>query len=133
MNKLLLILLLTGATMVASAQKFIPRGGHYHAPRPRVSVGIGFGAPFWGYGYGPYYGPGWGSPFYNNWGGWGYGRPSRLSLEIADIQNEYQARIKEVRKDKSIPRAERKKEIRQHKTDREHEIIEAKRRYYKYE
>jgi hypothetical protein len=133
MKKLIIIILFSGVTLSAVAQKFVPRGGHRYAPRPRVSVGVGIGAPFygWGYGYGPgypYYG--YGYPFYP---GGGYSvRPSRLSLEIEDIQNNYQAHISEVRHDKSLPRKERKKEIRQLKAARDKEIIEAKRRYYSY-
>lgn len=135
MKKLLIIMLLfAGIGTEAFAQKFVPRGGvRHYTPRPRVSVGVGIGAPLYGWygpGYYPYgYNPYWGGPFYD---GWGYGRPSKLSLEIADIQNDYQARIREVRHDKSLPRAERKKEIRQLKAEREKEIIEAKRRYYRY-
>ncbi|HJU46280.1 MAG TPA: hypothetical protein VJ647_05810 [Chitinophagaceae bacterium] len=135
MKKLLIIIILfAGVAIEASAQKFVPRGGvRHYAPRPRVSVGVGIGAPWGWYGPGyPYYGYGapyyWGDPYYN---GWGYGRPSKLSLEIADIQNDYQARIWEVRHDKSIPRKERKKEIRQLKAQRDREVIEAKRRYYR--
>ena len=136
MKKLLIIIVLfAGVAIEASAQKFVPRGGtRYYAPRPRVSVGVGIGAPFYGWGYGPmyspYYGYGFGYPYSPYWG---YDtRPSRLSLEIEDIQNDYQARISEVRHDKSIPRKERKKQIRQLKAERDKEIIEAKRRYYKY-
>lgn len=132
MKKLLIILLVIGAAIGASAQKFVPRGGYYHAPRPRVSVGVGIGAPFYGWGYRPmypYYGYGYGHPFYP---GWGYSvRPSKLALEIEDIQNEYQARIAEVRHDKSVPRKERKRQIRELKAERDREIIEAKRRYYR--
>lgn len=130
MKKLLFILLLTGITAVASAQKFIPHGGpRYYAPRPRVSVGVGIGAPFYysPYGWGSPY---WGSPYYN---GWGYNvRPSKLSLEIEDIHNDYQARIWEVRHDKALSRRERRKEIRGLKAQRDREIIEAKKRYYRY-
>jgi hypothetical protein len=131
MKKLLIAVLLAGLTIGASAQKFGYRGGRHYAPRPRVSVGIGVPlySPYYGLGYG------WGYPYgYPPYGsGWGYSvRPSKLSLEIADIQNDYQARIWAARHDETLSRQERKKEVRQLKADREREIIEAKRRYYRY-
>lgn len=126
MKKLLILLFSFGLAFGASAQ-FHGGGGHRwggHYYRPRVSVGIGFGYPFYApYGY-------YGNPYYY---GYGYpGRPSKLSLQIEDIENDYSARIWSVRHDTTIPRKERRKQVRQLKADRDREIIEAKRNYFKY-
>ena len=105
-------------------------------PRPttqRVVVVRGGFSPFYspyGYGYGPYYR----SPY-----GFGYDpfyrpapyRPSQLDLEIADIKNDYKDRIKSARMDESLSRKERRALVVSLKHDREKEIIDAQRSYYK--
>lgn len=105
------------------------------APRPQkvVIVRGGF-SPFYSpyaYGFGPYYR----APF-----GYGLGydpfyrpqyRPTGLDLEIADIRNDYQDRIRSARADDNLSRKERRAVIRSLKHDREKEIIEAQKSYYK--
>lgn len=124
MKKFLVVLVALGLAIGAHAQKGrYYRGGHYRV-RPRVMIGIG-GA----YGPSPFYRPYY-SPFYSPYG-YGYpARPSRLGLEIQDIKLDYADRIKSVRKDKSIPRRERKERIRNLKYDRDKAIIDAQRDYY---
>jgi len=51
--------------------------------------------------------------------------PSELSLDIQSIKNEYQYKIRDVRKDKSMSHSERRKEIRSLKAERDQEIIDA--------
>lgn len=119
MKKLLVVLVLAGLAFSASAQKY--RRGGYHVVRPRVIVGFGY-SPF----YSPYYNPYGGYPY-----GYGYaGRPSRLELEIEDIRIDYADRIHSVKMDKDITRRERRQRIRQLKTDRDREIVQAQRDYY---
>lgn len=123
MKTLLVILLALGVTASASAQKVIRGGGHYRAV-PRVSVGVGLGYnPYY---YGSAFGP-WGYPYYNNFG---YRHPSRLDMETQDIRNVYQAKIRAARSDKSVPRSERRQNIKQLKVDREQEIADARKAYY---
>ena len=95
------------------------RGGFY--TRPRVSIGIGVPvAPFGYYGY-PY-----GYPY-----GYGYRyRPSKLDLQIQEIQNDYAHRIYTVKHDKTIRRKERKRQIHELEHERDKAIIQAKRDYY---
>jgi len=139
-KKLLVVLFSLGLAFGASAQRghggggVRPGGGFYHgggyyAPRTYVGVGFGLGYPWYpfgygfGYGYGPY-GPY--PPYY-----YGYGAmPSRLSLQIEDIKNDYAAQIKDTRKDKTIPRKERRERIDQLKHDRDAAVIQARKDYY---
>jgi len=119
MKKILIILIATGFVMTASAAIIHPWNGYYHA-RPRVIVSTGFYNPYF-----PYYGF-YGYPYFN------YAeRPTRLDLKIEGIQNDYKEKIEAARHDKSVPRKERKENVRQLKHEREDAIIQAKRDYYK--
>ncbi len=123
---MLMIVFSLGITAGVMAQH-----GHvgYSAIRvyPRAYVGVGFG-----YGpYLPYYG------FYNPWGYpyppyyYGHGAmPSRLSLQIDEIKNDYEARIQDVKADTSLSRKDRRQKINQLKHDRDAAIIQAKRDFY---
>jgi len=119
MKKILIILIATGFVITASATTIHPRSGYYHA-RPRVIVSTGFYNPYF-----PYYGF-YGYPYL------GYiERPTRLDLKIEGIQNDYREKIEAVRHDKSVPRRERKENVRQLKHEREEAVIQAKRDFYK--
>lgn len=134
MKKLLVVLLVIGASFEASAQKGGGRGGGFIPSRPRTHVVVGVGA---GLGYGafrPYYG-GLYSPFYYPpypyMSGSYYGsKPSRLDLEIQEIKVDYADRIKSVKKNSELPRKERRQLIRELKTEREKAVIQAKKDYY---
>jgi len=134
MKKSLLMLLAIGLTLGASAQPKIGGGfrggGGVHYTRPHITVvspytyvrpyyGLGFG-----YGYSPFY-----DPFYR------YqrfsSRPSELDLQIEDIRNDYDYQISSVKHDKTLAKDERKQKIRDLKHQKEDEIIEAKKEYYK--
>src|SRR6185312_5805307 len=114
MKTLLIIFASFFLAMGASAQR---KGSYHHVYRPRVVVvpsvsfgyGVGFGYPYFGNPYfgNPYFGYPYGNPFYES-----RRMPSQLSLDIQSIRNEYQYKIKDVRKDKSISHAEKRKEIR---------------------
>jgi len=135
-KKLLIVLFSLGLAFGASAQRGGHFGGGFHGGGvhyvPRTYVGVGFGLgygfgypfyPYYGFGYGPY-GPY--PPYY-----YGYGAmPSRLALQIEDIKNDYDAQIKDVRHDKTIPRKERRERIDQLKHDRDAAVIQARKDYY---
>lgn len=123
MKKIIVVLAVTFLATGAFAQKG-PRGGvRVIAPRPVLIVGAY--SPFY-YGYNPYMG--FGNPYvYNHF----YNRPTKLDLQIADIKNDYQQKIKSAKSDNSISKAERKQVVRDLKHDRDQEIIEVKRNYYK--
>ena len=124
MKKLLIILFSVGLALGATAQGH--GGGGYHYVRPRVVIGIGAYAPFYPFGYSPFY-P---YPYY----GYGYGyshRPTKLDLQIEDIKNDYKDRIWSVKHDDNLPRKERKQKVHELKHERDDAITQAKKDYYK--
>jgi hypothetical protein len=127
MKKLLVVIMSFGLAMTASAQHHFRGGGGFRYSGPRVSIGIGAYAPFYpayGYGY---------SPFYTYPRSYGYAyRPSKLTLKIEDIKNDYADKIWSAKNDTSLSRKERRKLVHQLKYERDQAIIEAKRNYYKY-
>lgn len=130
MKKLIVVLMALGLAFGASAQ----RGkAPVRVPAQRVVV-VGGYSPFFGYGRGFYrpYGFGY-SPFGYDPYGYGYRdrRPSKLDLEIEDIQNDYKDRIASVRTDDELSRKEKRSKIQELKYLREKEIIDAKKTYYK--
>ncbi len=92
------------------------------------SFGYGFGYGYYRYSY-------FGTPFF----GYPYGYMSpimvitganyNLSLQIQSIKMDYRNQIRNARKDKSMSHAERRKEIRNLKTERDQAIISAQRNY----
>jgi len=126
MKKLIVVLFTMGLATGVFAQKIIRGGGVRVISRPVIAVGAyspfyygGFYSPFWGYPYG--------SPYYHNM----YNRPTKLDLQIEDIKNDYKQKISSARSDKSVSKSERRQIVRDLKHDRDQEIIEAKRNYYK--
>lgn len=134
MKKIFVIAVISMMALTASAQRISHSSGlHYFAPATRVyivpSVGFGYG---FGYGY-PFLGyPFMGYPFmgYPPYPYYGSRRiPAQLNMQIQDIKNEYHDKIKATRKDKSISRAERKKQIRNLKSEEDKEILDATMNY----
>ena len=120
----LIIIFALGVTFHASAQKVIRAVPRYY-PRSHVSVGIGLGA------WGPY-SPYWYNPWYAYPPGYGYSsRPSKLDLEIQDIQLDYKDRIWSARHDESLSRKERRQKVHELKHERDNEVLQAKKDYYK--
>ena len=120
MKTIVMVCLAVVITTAASAQKY--NRNRYPHPRVRSSISIGIGSPH----YSPYYSPYQTRPFY---GTPGYTRPSRLDMEISDIKSDYNDRIWSVRHDKSIPKSERKAEIRRLKSERDRAIRDAEYNY----
>jgi len=124
----LIVICALGLTLSASAQRVVHASPRVY-PRSHVSVGVGFG----GYGYYPY------SPFgYNPWyaypPGGGYyrsSRPTKLDLQIQDINNDYKDRIWSARHDESLSRKQRRQEVHNLKHGRDTDILQAKKDYYK--
>ena len=109
-------------TASASAQKY---SRHYPRPRARTSISVGIGAPY----YSPY-----SSPFYRPYPYYSapvYSRPSRLENEIADIKADYNDRIWSARHDNSLSKSERKREIRQLKSERDKAIRDLEYSYHR--
>jgi hypothetical protein len=127
MKTVLIAICALGLTLSASAQKVVRVAPH---PRTHVSVGVGFGA---GYGYYPY-APYWYNPWYAYPPGPGYyrsARPSKLDLEIQDINNDYKDKIWSARHDESLSRKQRRQAVHDLKHQRDNEILQAKKDYYK--
>lgn len=124
MKAITMMLMALGLATGVLAQKVVRGGGHVVRVKPVVVATV---APY--YGWGMAYHPYWGYPYYNRFNM--HARPTKLDLQIADIKNDCKQRISAARSDKSLSKSERKKIIRDLKYERDKEIIEAKRRYYK--
>lgn len=129
MKKLLFIAFAISLTSGVMAQKRFHGGGRVVVVRPPVMIGGGF--------YSPFYSPFWGGGFYGRFNSPFYPgnsfysqRPTKLDMKIEDLKDEYHDRIKAVRKDKSVPRKERKEEIRRLKDERDEMIKQARKDYY---
>lgn len=127
MKTALIVICALGLTLSASAQKVVRVAPH---PRTHVSVGVGFGG---GYGYYPY-SPYWYNPWYAYPPGPGYyrsSRPSKLDLEIQDINNDYKDKIWSARHDESLSGKQRRQAVHDLKHQRDTDILQAKKDYYK--
>jgi hypothetical protein len=127
MKKLIVVLFTMGLATGVFAQKVIRGGGVRVISRPVIAVGAY--SPFYGYGYGSFWGTPFGYPYYGYHNA--YNRPTKLDLQIADIKNDYQQKISSAKSDKSVARSERKAIVRDLKHERDQQIIEAQRDYYK--
>ena len=130
MKKILIIAVASIITLTTSAQRISHGSGMHsfaHARRvyivPSVGLGLGYG---YGYGY-PFMGyPFLGYPFMGYPPYYGYRRvPAQLNMQIQEIKNEYHDKIKATRKDKSISKTERKQQIRNLKSEKDKEILNA--------
>ena len=111
----------------ASAQKYDRQ--RYSRPRARTSISVGIGSPYYSPYRSPYY-----SPFYRPYPYYStpvYSRPTRLDNEIADIRAEYNDRIWSARHDNSLSKSERKRIIRQLKSERDKAIRDAEYGYHR--
>ncbi|QJB30133.1 hypothetical protein HF324_01635 [Chitinophaga oryzae] len=120
MKRIFLLVFLLAA-VITSASANVPgghfRGGYGHT----VIVHGGFYSPFYapfGYYYGyPYYT----APYV----------PTKLDIQITGIKNDYADKIKSVKLDNSLTRQEKREQIREFKRDRNLDILNAQRDYYK--
>ncbi len=120
MKKLFVIVLSMVLVLSASAQH-VYAGRHYYRPGARVIVS-----------YGAYY-PGYYYPY--DYGYWNYRpyyyRPSKLELQIEDIQSDYKDRIWSVKHDDRLSKKERRAKVHQLKYERDQAIRDAERNYYR--
>ncbi len=125
MKKIVFILLVsvTLAGGIASAQGHRVGGGAYYRPHTTVVIGGGL--------YSPYYSPFgyFGYPYYAAPGV--AARPSKLDQEIEDINHDYAQRIESARMDTGLTGKEKRHQVRELKEARDREIDLAKRDYYK--
>lgn len=116
MKKLLIIMLTMSLLTAASAQRHVVVVNSY------VPVYSGFG---WGVGFSPY------APFGYMPYGYNYYRPSRLDNQIADINHDYDQKIRSARMDKRLSGKARRQEIRNLRTERNKAIDDAKINYHR--
>lgn len=127
MKRIFLLVFLLSA-IGTSAFANVP-GGHFRGG------GYGHSTIIINHGYGGY---GYYSPFYSPFGFY-YGypyyaapvMPTKLDMQIADIRNDYADKIKSVKLDNSLSRQEKREQIKQFKRDRNIDIMNAQRNYYK--
>jgi len=82
------------------------------------------------FGYSPFYSPFYGyNAFYYSPYGFQH-RPSKLDLEMEQINNDYHHEIADVRHDETLSKAERRQKIRDLRHERANSIIDAKKSYY---
>ncbi|MBE7170485.1 MAG: hypothetical protein INR73_07840 [Williamsia sp.] len=126
MKNLFAILLLIGLAYGASAQH--ARGGHAIV-RSHTGFGLGIGtyAPF-GYGYNRFYSPFYSYPYSRPYA---YSQPTKLDLQVQDIENEYDDKKWAVKHDKSLDRKQRKEALKVLKAEKENAILDARTNYYK--
>ena len=122
MKKLLIVMFSLMLAGSVSAQHFSRGGGHY---APRVIVSGGF-YPYYGLGLGAFY-----PNFYHPYGN-GYNRPSKMTMQIQDIENDYADKIWSARHDKSLKRKERRRTVHELKVERDNDIKDLQRNYYKH-
>lgn len=133
-NILMVILGLSLALGAAANQpKLATPGKGGGTPTKVVVVRPAFGYGFYPYRFGyysPFYSPFYGyNPYY--YSPYGYDRrPSKLDLQIEEINSDYRHEIAETRHDKSLAKAERKQKIRDLRHERANSIIDAKKDYY---
>lgn len=130
MKKMMIVLLSLGLALGASAQRGhgggYSHGGGYYV-RPRISLGLGYYAPFGPYGY---YSPFYMYP-YGPYSGF-HSKPSRLSMNIQDIRNDYADRIWSAKRDTRVSHKERRKNVRSLKRERDKAVQDEIMNYYKY-
>jgi hypothetical protein len=120
MKTLLIMLLLVTLTSGVSAQRKGYYPVYHHVYRPRIYI-----SPF-------SYGLGYGNPYYSYPFGYPYRyreMPYKLELQIESIKVDYKNRIRQARRDKTLNHAQRRQEIRNLKTERDEDIINARRDY----
>ena len=131
MKKLVIALVFVGLAVSASAQKSVRSPIRNPRPPQKVVVVRSYPpfSPYFGYGRSFYGYP----PF-----GFGYdygyryqNRPTRLDLKVEDIKNDYQDRVWSVRHDDGLSRKEKRKKVQELKYNRDKEIIDLKKNYYK--
>jgi hypothetical protein len=123
MKKLLIVMISITLAGSVSAQHFSHGGGAYYHPRVVVTGGF---YPYYGlgFGFGPFY------PYYPY--GNGYSRPSKMTIQIQDIKNDYKDKIWSAKHDTSLTRKERRMKVHELKVERDNAINDLKRNYYKH-
>lgn len=131
MKKLVFLVVSFGLAFGAFAQRSVKSPPRNPGPAQKVVVVRSYPPMF-----SPYFG--FGRPF--GYSRFGYGfydpfrpqpRPSKLDMEIQDIQYDYRDRVASVRADKDLTRKERRQKVRELKNERDKVVSETRRNYHK--
>lgn len=126
MKKIIIVLLAVLSVTWVSARPAAPIGGFHAGGRTTVIVRGG----------------GWYNPFYSPFSlYYGYpmypyatvpaSRPTKLDLQIEDIRNNYTDKIRSARLDDQLTRKDRRQVIKNLKAQRDADILNAKKNFYK--
>jgi hypothetical protein len=131
MKKLVFLVVSLGLAFGVSAQRSVKSPARNPRPPQKVVVVRNYPPMF-----SPYFG--FGSPFgFSRFGNRFYDpfrpqpRPSRLDMEIQDIQHEYRDRVASVRSDKDLSRRERRQRVKELKNERDRIVSETRSDYHK--
>ena len=124
MKKLLIVMISLALAGSVSAQRFGGHGVGYAGSRVGITGGF---YPYYGigFGFGPFY------PYYPYGNGYN-NRPSKMTMQIQDIKNDYNDKIWSAKHDTSLTRKERRMKVHELKVERDNSINDLKRNYYKY-
>lgn len=119
------ILIMIFASLALASGAYAQKSRGYYRGHTRVIIAPAIGFTYGGLGYGyPYFN----YPFFGYPYGYGFApyKPmSQLDAQIAAIRADYAYKIKAARKDKSVPKAERKQNILALKSAREQAVANA--------
>ena len=131
MKKIIMIMIVS---LAIASGAYAQKGRGYYRGHTRVIIAPAIGFTYGGFGYGyPYFNYGFGNPFFGYPYGYGfapYKPASQLDAQIAAIRADYAYKIKAARKDKSVPKAERKQNILALKSEREQAIANAAQNFH---
>jgi hypothetical protein len=129
--KKILIMMMVSLSLASGVSAQKGRGFYRGHTRIIIAPVIGFSYGGFGYSY-PYFNYGFGNPYFVYPYGYGlapYRPASRLDVQIAAIRSDYRYKIKAARKDKTVPKTERKQNILSLKSEREKAIANAEWNY----
>ncbi len=124
------IIIMIVASLALASGAYAQKGRGYYRGHTRVIIAPAIGFTYGGFGYGyPYFGyPLFGYPY--GYGFAPYKPTSQLDAQIAAIRADYGYKIKAARKDKSVPKAERKQNILALKSEREQAVANAAKNFH---
>jgi len=131
MKNIIMMIVGVGLTLGAAAsQPKVGNGGKPGRIPSKVIVVRPYAYYPYRFGYNPFFTPyyGYGS-FYSPFA-FQQQQPSKLDLDIEQINNDYRHDIADVRHDETLSKAERRQKIRDLRHERDNSIIETKKEYY---
>jgi hypothetical protein len=130
MKKIIIMMIMS---LSLASGSYAQKGRGFYRGHTRVIIAPAIGFTYGGFGYAsPYFNYTFGYPYFGYPYGYGfapYRHASQLDAQITAIRADYSYKIKAARKDKSVPKAERKQNILALKSEREKAIENAELNY----